>query len=111
MARLVEFDLEDGGHVIVESNAPEQTTGSQPVSRNGVIVEKAKATFEKSLGAIKPIAAGVMKTLHELNNPDELTLEFGITMTAEAGAILAAASGSANLKISLKWKNANPNEP
>lgn len=107
MTHFVEFELENGGKVVVETELPQPKSGTQPVSRGGMVIEKAKESFENSLQAIKPIAASVMKTLSELNHPDELSFEFGITMSAETGVVLAAASGSANIKVSLKWKKAD----
>jgi hypothetical protein len=42
------------------------------------------------------------------DSPDEVQVEFGLTLSASAGAILVAgASAGANYKITLKWKKAS----
>ena len=38
------------------------------------------------------------------NAPDEVQVEFGIVLSAEAGAVLAAASAGANYKVTMTWK-------
>ena len=38
------------------------------------------------------------------NPPDEVQVEFGIVLNAEAGAVLAAASAGANYKVTMTWK-------
>jgi hypothetical protein len=35
--------------------------------------------------------------------PDEVQVEFGLSLSAEAGAFIAAASTEANFKVSLTW--------
>ena len=41
------------------------------------------------------------------DSPDEVQVEFGLTLNAQAGAVLAAASAGANYKVTLKWKKAS----
>jgi Trypsin-co-occurring domain 1 len=38
------------------------------------------------------------------NPPDEVQVELGIILNAEAGAILASASAGANYKVTMTWK-------
>ena len=39
-----------------------------------------------------------------VESPDEVQVEFGLLLSAEAGAVLAAASATANYKVTMTWK-------
>ena len=105
MKRLVEFPLEDGTTVLVESDEAES---KGPVVR-GVgareITEKAEQTFETALSRIKPAAAAVIAKLRDLSDPPEqVGIEFGIKLGAKAGAFITSADAEATFKITLTWK-------
>ena len=36
--------------------------------------------------------------------PDEMTVEFGLRMSAQAGAYIAQASATATFKVTLTWR-------
>ena len=106
MRRLVEFPLEDGTTVLVESDEPES---KGPVVR-GVgareIAEKAEQTFETALSKIKPAAAAVIGELRALRDaPEQVAIEFGIKLGAKAGAFITSADAEATFKITLTWKS------
>lgn len=104
MKHLVEFPLEDGSTTVVEVNEPEPD-GVRRVARAGEIAEKATQTFEAALERIKPAASAIVAKLRDLNTtPSEIGVEFGIKLSAKAGAIFASADSEANFKVTLKWK-------
>ncbi len=45
---------------------------------------------------------------HAAKQPEEIAVEFGVRLSAEAGIILTSTSGEANLKISVKWRKQGP---
>ncbi|MEJ5241755.1 MAG: CU044_2847 family protein [Anaerolineales bacterium] len=103
MKQLIEFPLEDGTSILVETEVAEGS-GMVRVSREGV-PEKARQTFEAALEKIRPAAQVIIQKLRALHDaPDEITVEFGLKMSAEAGAIVAAGGLEANYKVTLKWK-------
>ena len=102
MKRLIEFELEDGGSILVEVDVPE-AAGMVPAARG--VPEKACQTFEAALEKVRPAAAAIIKKLSALHDPpDEIEVEFGLKMNAEAGAVVAAAGMEANYKVTLTWK-------
>jgi hypothetical protein len=111
MKRLVEFPLEDGTTMLVEVEVPEQE-GLERVSR-GDIIERAHQTLEKSLEKVRPAAQFILQKLRSLHDaPDEIEVQFGINLSAESGAILAAAGVDANYSVKLKWaKDKSPQKP
>ena len=62
-------------------------------------------TFEKALDRVKPAAQAVVQAFRELNEPDEIGLEFGIDFKTEANAFVLTGEASAAFKLSLTWKN------
>ena len=104
MKQLVEFPLEDGTTILVEVDAPEEG-GMVPAARGGEVVAKAQQTFENALETIRPAARAIVAKLRALHDPpDEIEVAFGLKMSAEAGAFIAAAGVKANYKITLTWK-------
>jgi hypothetical protein len=104
MRRLVEFQLEDGGSVWVEVDVEDDEYGRELVSGE-VVPAKAAMSFEKAMDTVKPVAEAIIAKLRQLSEPPhEMEVEFGLKMSAEAGAFVAAAGVEANYKVTLTWK-------
>jgi hypothetical protein len=108
---LVEFPLADGGTIFVEVHAP-TTPRSGPVTRGlnaEQVTERAKQTFQDALKSIQPAAQAIVTELRDTKYaPDEIHVEFGLDLHAQAGAFIAAASTTANFKIAVTWRNSAP---
>jgi len=104
MKRLIEFPLQDGGAIVVEVDEPAPKGGVVRAARPGEIAARAGQTFEDTLEKIKPAAQAIIAKLRGLSDPpDEIGVEFGVKLSAEAGAFVASASAEANYKVTLKW--------
>jgi len=103
MKQLVEFDLPDGGTVLLESDVPEGTPGAVRASRSGV--EKASKSFQSALDSVQPAINTLMSRLGDINNPAEINVEFGLNVSAKAGFIIASADSEVTFKVSLTWDN------
>jgi hypothetical protein len=69
------------------------------------LVEKSAQALERAMSVIRQMARRVSALHDEL--PQEFTqveLEFGVKLDAEAGALLAKASGEASINVTLTWK-------
>ena len=103
MKRLVEFPLPSGESILVEVEVEEG--GSMVPAASRGLKEKAQTTFEEALAKVRPAAETVLHQLRQMHqSPDEIQVEFGLKLSAEAGAILAASGMEANYKITLTWK-------
>ncbi len=104
MTHLVEFPLASGGSVLIET--AERPGG--PVTRSlggGGLSERAQETFEQALSRVQPAVEGVIAQLRSLaETPDEVRVEFGLDLHAQAGAFIAAASTTANFTVGLTWR-------
>ena len=106
MKRLVEFTLEDGSTILVESE--ETVSGGGPVVRGGGpgdVIERAQLGFEAALGKIKPVAAAFIAKVRDIADaPEQVGIEFGIKLGAKTGAFIASADAEATFKVTLTWK-------
>jgi hypothetical protein len=109
MRRLVEFSSDSGEPILVEV----EDVGLAGKTRRGLspsaVVERAQTSFEDALEKAKPMATSLVGKLRAMGDaaadpPDEVQVEFGIVLNAEAGAILASASAGANYKVTMTWK-------
>jgi hypothetical protein len=105
MRHLTEFPLGDGTSVVIEVDEPEPEGGLVQAARPGEVVERATQTLEAALQKIKPLAGVVLTTLRDLAQlPDEIRVEFGVRVTAQAGAVLVAAGLEGHYRITLTWR-------
>jgi hypothetical protein len=106
MGQLVEFGLNDGGTILVEVH--ETTSAAGPVTRDldgSKVTERAQHTFEDAVEHVEPAAQAIITRLRGMAQaPDEVQVEFGLDLHAEAGAFIAAASATANFKIAMTWR-------
>jgi len=103
MKRLIEFPIQSGGSLLVEVDEP-MPEGVVRAARPGEVIARAKETLEEALDKIKPAAQSIIAKLRGLPDaPDEVGVEFGIKLSAEAGAFIASAGVEANYKVTLKW--------
>jgi hypothetical protein len=73
--------------------------------RDGVI--EASATVRETLAPVLRMSQAVLEQLRE-SGPDGIEVEFGIELSAEAGAVLASTSASCHLQITLSWNSPEP---
>ena len=109
MKRLVEFPSDTGEPILVEV----EDLGLSGEMRRGLsasaVVERAQTSFEDALEKARPMTTSLVGKLRAIgdaagNPPDEVQVEFGIILNAEAGAVLASASAGANYKVTMTWK-------
>lgn len=104
MGELVAVPLDDGGVVVVEmDHAP---GGVVKAGRAGQIVGEAAQSLEAALESVAPVAQSVLAKLRPAR-PQEITVEFGVMLTAEAGAVITKAASGCHLKVTLRWDGAD----
>ncbi len=104
MAELMRWELDDGDEVFVEvaQDAPEIS----PVSRAGNMIESAGVSLSSALGHVRNAATVVLGQFRGMAEcPDEVQVEFGVRLTAEAGAVIAKTSMDGHLNVTLTWRN------
>jgi Trypsin-co-occurring domain 1 len=106
MSDLVEFPVAGGGTVLVAATHPAQSGGAN--FRGGgprdVVIRSAE-TIQAAIAQLKPAAQALVDTFIELpRRPDEMSVTFGVELSAEAGAIIASTTASANFAVTISWK-------
>jgi len=114
MAGMIRYEI-DGKAFYVEGTDDAMPSPSSPMrgstlsgSSTGQTAQQASNHFKDAIAHIRPAAEAVLHSLAEMNQPDEINLEFGVKFSAKVGAILASADSEATFKVSLKWKNNTP---
>jgi hypothetical protein len=103
-----------GKDFIVLIDWPGQQSGVVKASRGErlkAMQEQSQKALNYAMGTIRTMAYHVAQTMDGLEDrvrPDEAEVEFGITLDAEAGAMLAKASTGAQIKVKLKWAIEQP---
>ncbi len=92
MKRIEQFEI-DGTMVSAE------VFGNQPLQNAG-------RDFKNQLETMVPVIRAAKEKIDSLENfkPSEVTLEFGISLSAEAGVIVAKGAVEATLTVSVTWE-------
>lgn len=107
MSELMSFPLDgdspDGDVVLVEvdSDGPEIS----PVSRAGEVITSAAASFDGALAQVRKAASKAVASFRDMDvRPDEVQVEFGVKLNAQAGAVIAKTGVDGHLKVKLTWQ-------
>jgi Trypsin-co-occurring domain 1 len=109
-----EVDVADPPVLYIEvEGAPVMTSAWDTDTVRGNRAEKAVAVatdlLDDAVGLARACAekfsAGLAGLKEGARSPDEISLEIGITMDAEFGAVLARARAGAQLQVTLTWQH------
>jgi hypothetical protein len=93
---IVEFPPPQGGQGPV---------GKQPVEDQ---IARSHQAIEKAMQTIQYMADRVQATIGTISEPPHsMEVEFGITFSAEAGALLARAGTECSISVKLAWSRDN----
>ncbi|WP_371100210.1 CU044_2847 family protein [Streptomyces sp. PU_AKi4] len=82
------------------------------VGRGDRSVTRAQRSFGQMLDTVRPVAESFVGRFRGLANaPDEITLEFGVSLSAEADVVIASTATAANFSVSLTWHRNNEGDP
>ncbi|QIJ62787.1 CU044_2847 family protein [Streptomyces sp. JB150] len=104
MTPLTRIPLGDGGWVLVEQPGLPTDGGPVKAGRVGDAVRDLPVTLE---GALEPVTEAARATLAQLRKacPDAITVEFGVDLAFEAGAVITKSQASCHLKVTMSWKD------
>lgn len=106
MKYLVELPVggPDGPPVTVGVEIEQAADGLVDVSRPGQVVARAARSLGEMLGGIRPVAESFLNNLADMpDTPDEIGLEFGLSLSADANLVVATTATQANFKVTLTW--------
>ncbi|MFI2207499.1 CU044_2847 family protein [Streptomyces sp. NPDC020192] len=106
MKHLVEMPINtaSGPTQIVQVEIEHAPVGPVKVSRPGQVVARATHTLGEMLAGIRPLAEGFLDGFAGMAEaPNEIGLEFGLSLSADANLVVATTAAQANFKITLNW--------
>jgi hypothetical protein len=110
MTDYVETKTKDGATIRIEVDSGGKVgTGFGRTAAGDATTETASQSYAQVLDTIRACANGVIDTVQNLDAaPSAASIDFAIKIDAEAGALVAKHPGEAHFKISLSWKQAEP---
>ncbi|NEB37236.1 CU044_2847 family protein [Streptomyces sp. SID14515] len=104
----VEVPLGDGSDDVVRVQIREVDETLVRVGRGGRSIARAERSFGEMLDTVRPVAESFVGRFSGLANaPDEITLEFGVSLSAEADVVIASTATAANFSVSLTWNKSD----
>lgn len=114
MSRYVEFPLEGGGSIVIESaDEPTRTpSGFLRAGDAGDAAHPAQGTFDASVESVRRSAELLVSKLRSLSAPpDELEISFSLKASSEAASLVVGKAGSdANFGVLLRWRSEKAKE-
>jgi Trypsin-co-occurring domain 1 len=107
---LISFPLDGDDAVLVEVDLDRPEIG--PVSRAGDLVRSAAMSFDGALAHIRKAASIALANFRDAElRPDEVQIEFGVALNAQAGAVIARTGVDGHLKVQLTWRRTDAAGP
>ena len=103
MRYLVEYPLEGGGSVAVEADGAAARGAVRGWNRDEATA-RASETLERAIDRVRPAAEAVVASFRDAaQRPNDIEIEFGIALTAEAGAVIARTQGEVHFRVTVRW--------
>ncbi|WP_217999216.1 CU044_2847 family protein [Nocardiopsis trehalosi] len=101
--------LDGGGEVLFETVAPFDAGGIDgpvPAGRVADALREMPASLQQGLAPVREMAGAVVAQLREAGpvGPAEVEVEFGLNLSAQAGAVISKGGVTAHLKVRVLWK-------
>lgn len=102
MGRLVKMELGNGVKVWVETRDDLVPEVQDVAGRR--VAERALHEALDAITAFGKDAAKRLRDLAEAAEPDEVSIELGVSIAAEAGVVFTSGSAGAMLNVTMTWK-------
>ncbi|MGW0366712.1 CU044_2847 family protein [Streptomyces sp. NPDC002990] len=112
MAYLVELpvsvgDGAAGGAVrtdVVRVEVEQTADGLVQVARPGQVVARATRSLGDMLAGVRPVAQNFVESFRGMAQaPDEISVAFGLSLSAEADVVITSTAAQANFTVTLTW--------
>ncbi|MFB0627496.1 CU044_2847 family protein [Streptomyces sp. AB3(2024)] len=100
MTQLARIPLADGGFLLVEAPA---AAGPVKAGRLGDAIRELPGSLQSALGSVTDAAGAILDQLRRAG-PDAITVEFGVDLAFEAGAVITKSSTDCHLRVTMAWK-------
>ena len=104
MSYLIEIPMESGESLLVATAGP-APDGLVLAAGSDQVVVKAEETLEDALKRLQPALTKITDQLRS-HRPQELSVEFGLTVNAQGGFLVASGGVEIAFKVAMVWKSA-----
>lgn len=102
MPYFLEVPLANGDTVLAEITR--QVDDVEPFGRGTDIVGRLPGSFIDDLDRIQEFSGEVLQRLRgSCEPPDRVAVEFGLTLSAKSGLVIAEVSGEGHLAVTIEW--------
>jgi Trypsin-co-occurring domain 1 len=112
MADYIETKTKSGATIRIEVESGRLGTGfGHQVSSRAGSGAAGTSAYDQTLETIRACANDVVDTLQNLEAPPSAaSIDFAIKIDGEAGALIAKSGADAQFKVSLSWKQVEPDQ-
>lgn len=106
MTYLVELpvDVAGGPSDVVRVEIEQTADGLVKVARPGQVVARATRSLGDMLAGIRPVAENFVDNFRGMvHAPDDISVEFGLSLSAAADVVISSTAAGANFKVTLTW--------
>lgn len=106
MTYILEVPVEHGGRLLVQAGEADLVGGLELAAlRPGEVAARARESVETAIDQLNPAISAVASRLKAMS-ADEVAVEFGISLGAETGAVIAKGTAEVHFIVTLTWKKA-----
>ncbi|MGW4529179.1 CU044_2847 family protein [Amycolatopsis sp. NPDC004378] len=112
MTYLVELPVGgSAGRQTVGVEIDQVEEGLVKAARPGEIVARGARSLSEMVAKVRPVAEDFVTGFRGMvHAPDEIAVEFGLSLSTKADVIISSASTQANFKVKLTWKTSAEDE-
>ncbi|GHH88856.1 hypothetical protein GCM10018793_70090 [Streptomyces sulfonofaciens] len=100
--------LDDGSGGVVKVQVRDVDDSLVPVGRGERAGARAVRSFGQLLDTVRPVAESFVERLGGMRlAPDEMALQFGVSLSSEADVVIASTAMEANFSVTLTWNRAD----
>lgn len=106
MESYIKFELDDDNTVFIQTkNTQENDSFLVEAGQGQKVITKTKESLDKLLSQIGTVATGIVDSVEKIvSPPDELEVEFGISVSSDANIIITSVNADANISVKMMWK-------
>ncbi|MFE2601030.1 CU044_2847 family protein [Streptomyces sp. NPDC059396] len=104
MRSLARISLEGGGSILFEA-VPGVSDGPVKAGRVAEVLQDLPSSLQSVMAPVRDTARVVLDQLRQAG-PDEVEVEFGVDLAAQAGAVITRAEANCHLKVRALWRKA-----
>jgi hypothetical protein len=113
MIHYIETQTKDGTKVRIEVEFSSKTSAgfTRQAASADLSSEAVQNAYAETLDTIRGCANGMLETLQKMTSlPSAATIDFAIKIDAEAGPMIAKARDEGQFRVSLTWKQPEPDK-